>query len=122
MKYTEKTTVRILHALERGATQKAAAAYGGVTEETFYGWCEDKPDFAQRVQEASHRGQVKLLEIIWAAGAEEKGGWRAAAWILEHRWARDFTIAAQSRSPLQEETRGPIDLVIKFNGDEKVED
>ncbi len=121
MKYTEKTIVRILHALERGATQTAAAAYGGITEETFHDWHRDKPDFAQRVQEASHRGQVKLLETIWTAGEEEKGGWRAAAWILEHRWPMDFAIAAQSRSPRQEKIQGPFVLDIKFNGDKEVE-
>ncbi len=114
MKYTEETIGRILHALERGATQKASAAYGGVTEETFYIWRKDKPDFAARVQEASHRGQVELLEAIWTA--KDKGDWKAAAWILEHRWARDFAIATQNRLSLHEKTQGPIVLDVKFNG------
>jgi transposase-like protein len=50
--------------LENGATKKQAAAEGGITEETFYKWMKEKPDFSEAVVRAKSKFAQKSLPLI----------------------------------------------------------
>ena len=48
-KYTPEVVARIVEALEKGATYKLAAQYGGITFETFNQWRKELSEFSDLV-------------------------------------------------------------------------
>lgn len=83
---------RICEALRLGMTYRHAASYGGVTYQTLLNWRKRAEagdsgfiEFVGAMNRAEGEGAMLLLLLIRAA-AEQPRNWRAAAWILEHRW------------------------------------
>jgi hypothetical protein len=81
---------RIVMALRLGHFQKAAAAYGGISERTLIDWlargaAEEKGPYADlynQVQSAKQEAEMRALGAIQKAA--QHGNWRAAAWLLQH--------------------------------------
>lgn len=86
-KYTEDRVALIVQAIEAGATFALAAAYGGISEDTLSRWRKKYADFAERLARAESKGAVVNLSRIQQAAT---GDWRAAAWILEHRFPEHY--------------------------------
>jgi transposase len=86
-KRTPEAQERILAALRKGMTKKAAAAAGGMGYSTLNEWEHDEPEFADAVKAAESDSQQELLKKIWTASDQQ---WQAAAWMLERRWPQDF--------------------------------
>ena len=83
MKRTSERIERIIEALEAGASLRAASASAGVAEGTLRRWRTADAELAERIEQARDAGEVSLVGLIRAAATED---WRAAAWLLCHRW------------------------------------
>lgn len=94
-KYVPATVRKVLRAIERGLPLKLAAAHGGIAFETFTVWRARYPDFAQAVEQALAKSVRYHLSVIESAASQ--GDWKAAAWLLEHRYPEHF---AKSRVEL----------------------
>jgi hypothetical protein len=90
-KLTPEIQERIGEALRIGATHKHAAAYGGISETTFYEWLNRNPAFAEFIRAREAEGALSLMALINHAAQHDD--WRAAAWILEHRWPEDYAVS-----------------------------
>ena len=65
-----------------------AAQYGGITMTTFCAWRNRFPEFREAIHNAEAYGAaVNLLRVRAAADA---GEWRAATWLLERRYPRQY--------------------------------
>lgn len=65
-KYAEASP-NILKNLEDGMTNKEAAERAGVSEDTFYTWLNDKPEFSELVQHARAIGEKKSIASVEAS-------------------------------------------------------
>jgi hypothetical protein len=93
---TPKVQQAIVQAIALGATYKLAAAYGGISEDTFNNWMkrgvEEEDgiyvDFRAAVEEAEGIAAVGWLAKIEKAAND--GTWQAAAWKLERRYPQQY--------------------------------
>lgn len=115
-KMGDGVTKRIRDALIVGATYEAAAQYAGINYSTFRAWMiQGEQDaaqgldtefshFFQTVQRANADAQVYFATDIKRAAGKD---WRAAAWMLEHRFKKDYGASV--------EHRGAEDAPLVFN-------
>ena len=97
-KLTDAIEKTICDAVAVGLTYESAGEYAGVSRRTvryWMEWGEQKPHsryaaFLHAVQQANARARINLLAKIQKAAGDE---WRAAAWILERRFADEFGTA-----------------------------
>lgn len=87
-KYTPDVVKRITDAIKLGATYELAAAYGGITYDTFNDWNKRKPEFSKAIKDAEGEGATKWLAKIEQAASD--GAWQAAAWKLERRYPQQY--------------------------------
>ena len=93
---------RLLVAVRRGIPFKQAAAYAGVSYDTFNRWRrlgsdEDAPErfrkFCDALSQAEGEAVFRLVGTLDSAAT--RGDWKAAAWILERRhpsfWGRQHS-------------------------------
>lgn len=78
---------KIIKKLERGCSIKDSAESVGVSRDTIGDERNRDPDFAARVIQAIAEGKSVLIERIHAASKED---WRAAAFMLERRFGREW--------------------------------
>jgi hypothetical protein len=112
-KYTPDTVKAITQAIELGATYELAAAYGGISYETFRTWNETKPAFSAAIKEAEGKAAVKWLAKIEAAAADH---WQAAAWKLERRYPNDYGKTVQEQQHTGKDGT-PFEIVIRRDND-----
>lgn len=86
-KYSAATVARLEEALRIGATYAAACGYAGISEDTLSNWRTNKSGFSERLARAEAEATVGWLTTIESAQARD---WRAAAWMLEHRYPREY--------------------------------
>ena len=67
----------VLGALASGATRWAAAAFAGISPDTFYAWLKRRPFFARAVREAEAEAEVRAAAPV--VRAADRGAWRASA-------------------------------------------
>lgn len=111
-KIAEPNVVQALAAaLQRGTTIAAACAASGLSEATYYrAMAEaegaDAPAHFREFREAVTRaqGQSELVLVSRIFDASEKD-WRAASWILTHRWPDRWGIAAALEGMVEREVR-----------------
>lgn len=90
---------KVISAIKAGAYVETAAAFAGISKDTFYAWlrkgAKESPgqpyrEFSDAVEEAQVFSELNDLRVIDQAAA--KGQWQAAAWRLERkfpqRWGR----------------------------------
>ena len=98
-KYTPEAVARIIQALELGATYEHAAAYGGISYDTFNAWRQEFSEFSEALKAAEARAVYGWLDKIERAA--ESGNWQAAAWKLEWRhpdqWGRREKVELSTR-------------------------
>src|SRR5262245_53155583 len=89
-KLTPAAEKAILDALRAGATRTAAFEAAGVNRDRAAVWMRRYPAFAVAVKEAE--ASAELRAVVTIRQAINAGGWRPAAWWLEHRrhdeWGR----------------------------------
>lgn len=117
-KFTEGTLQRLEEAIEAGLPKKHACKYAGINYGTLNQWLAGRvptgmeaylEEFVERLEAAEARGVMSLMEAIRKAGLA--GDWRAAAWILEHRYpelysqqAIEMVVSTKDGEPLRTET------------------
>ena len=85
-KYTEIRAHNICSNIAGGNTQRAAALAEGISEATFHRWRNEKPEFAEMVEQAIGVSEANLVHKL--TSSED---WRAAAWILERRFPQTWS-------------------------------
>ena len=86
--YTPAVVARICEGIRLGLTYDLAAQYGGIAGGTFFRWQAQYREFREAVQEANaHAAAVNMARINKEA---QDGEWRAAAWIMEHRFPEHY--------------------------------
>lgn len=130
-KLTKDVQQKIVSALTAGNYQDTAAAFAGVSKQTFYNWMErgrieneriaagHKPrkaetpfvDFLDAVESARAQAEVRSVGLISKAANE--GTWQAAAWYLERshpqKWARI------NRTEISGPDGGPIEATVDID-------
>lgn len=94
-KLTPETLEKIIKAIRGGATYELAAAFAGISYETFNEWRKTKPQFSEALREAE--GEAALVWLAKIEQAAASGDWRAAAWKLERRYPRDYGRSVQEQ-------------------------
>ena len=77
-KATPETIATICRALENGATRRAAAAIGGIREQTYYEWVRENPAFAEAVEQA----RAKFVEKAGLIAHQHPGSMLKLAMML----------------------------------------
>ncbi len=97
-KLTPATQAKIVQAIVGGNDITVAAAYAGISKQTFYTWLERGrkaktgpfADFVDAIEKAQADAEARNVALI--AKAAQDGTWTAAAWWLERkypeRWGR----------------------------------
>jgi transposase len=118
---TEAAADRIVNALRAGAYTAEAAAHAGVSVRTFQRWrargeqadAEERyRTFAERAAKAEAEAKVFAIGIVRTAMSQD---WRAAAWLLEHRWPqewgrRNVEVTGPEGGPVEVQEAGRWDL------------
>ncbi len=96
-KFTEATVSRLLTAIRAGLPFHLAADAAGISEATFYAWQRGqfprgaekhlKSQFLEELTRARGDSALRLIATVNRAAPDD---WRAAAWILERRFPKDF--------------------------------
>lgn len=115
-KFTKETTDLLLAGIRAGLPYHLAAEAAGVTYDTFNEWQQGrfprgadkmlKSEFSEALTRAKGGSALRLVSIIQQQAPTD---WRAAAWILERRFPRDFG----RRMALTGEDGGPIQLQVQ---------
>jgi len=96
-KFTPATVSAILAGIRAGLPLRLAAEAAGVSETTFHQWQRGefprgadrdlKVQFSEQLTRAKGESALRLAGLISRAATDD---WRAAAWMLERRFAKDF--------------------------------
>src|SRR5215471_17306683 len=78
----------ILDALRAGATRTAAFEAAGIERTSIHRWLKRSATFRNAVMEAEAAAEIRATVTV--RQAINQGGWRAAAWWLEHRRHEDW--------------------------------
>lgn len=115
LKWSAERAQQLLDALSAGVTQELAAAHAGVSVDTVERWRKGlsgaDSDFAERFDKAAVAGGVAALAHIRQA---MKDDWRAAAWLLEHRFPQHYGKQVLEH---QGPGGGPIQVKTEFDYD-----
>lgn len=124
-KFTPEVCGRILEATRLGATRRAAAAAGGVSESQLYHWVRDGrldpaseyADFARAFDLADGEAELRLTAVFRRAAQTD---WRAALEFLSRRfpyeWGREAKPYDEARFLSEDErARSLAEALRKFN-------
>ncbi len=82
---------RLLALLSLGCSRRVAARYVGCSSATITNTAARDPAFAEQLAHAEANLDLELLDAVRQA-AKIHRHWRAAAWLLERRNPRDYTL------------------------------
>jgi hypothetical protein len=66
-KYTEENIAKLVELLEQGNTDIDSCSLVGISQETFYTWIKDKPEFSERVTHARSKAR-RAAVASWRQG------------------------------------------------------
>jgi hypothetical protein len=119
-KLTPETQQKIAQAVASGNYFDTAAAYGGISYDTFNDWMNkgiNKVDakyvqFYHAIKKAEADAEVMRVARISKAGQE--GNWQADAWQLERRYPQKW---GRRVSEVNGPEGGPLEVVVKVTYD-----
>lgn len=97
---TQTQWARVLTALKKGNTRRAACAVGDLTEETFYRRLREDLSFSESVTRAENEAEAYYAGVIKQAAADD---WRAAESWLKRRRREDWGDAIDVRKLTDEQ-------------------
>lgn len=100
-KRTPSLQEQLLTALKIGHIDADACALVGISEETFYKWIRDFPEFSELVTKARLRAKDQSIRTIRSASVTQP---QWAAWWLQRRGGKEFK--AESELP-------PINVIVE---------
>lgn len=124
-KFTPETVARLLKAVRAGLPYHLAAEAAGISETTFYEWQRGefprgadkalKAQFSEELTRARGESALRLMALISSAAPDD---WRAAAWILERRFPKDFgrhvlELTGEHGGPVQVEVQALQRVILK---------
>lgn len=78
--------LKVLEALEAGASRAGAAAYAGIHRDTLRAWINSDPELKTLIEQAEDLAEANYLQVVQhEATGRTKESWKAAAWLLERR-------------------------------------
>jgi len=86
---TESTLRKLEEAFLNGATDKEAIFQANIASSTFYDYCKENPDFAERKEDL--KDQVKYRARRNIAKAIEEGDKSLSQWYLERKVKEEFS-------------------------------
>jgi len=106
-KLTPELQEKIAQAILAGAYVETAAAYAGISKETFYDWLKQGAkqkrgkykDFSDAIKKAMAESELRDIATLTRASSSQ---WQAAAWKLERRfpqrWGRREKVELEGSS------------------------
>lgn len=126
-KLTGSAHYLIIAAITAGATHSFAARSAGISRSSLARWLEwGEDNCLNSVPSTSHNlfvavGQAEFAhaktQMEHIGNSAEDGDWRAAAWILERRYPKDY--GKQLPLPDPDLKDKPPQLIIQFQGEEE---
>ena len=89
-KKTPEVEAKLLLALQKGNTRRAACAYAGICESTFNDWLNENMEFSASCTRAENVSEFGYIDVIQECA--NNGDWKAAAWWLERRRKSDYSV------------------------------
>lgn len=86
MKYNEDITQKILKYLKDELTAKDACSAASISEETFYTWKKEKPEFSESIER-----ELATFKLTCIRAINDAKDWKARAWWLERRCPKEFS-------------------------------
>ena len=107
---TEELIERLASTIRGGAYIETAAAFCGISKDTFYRWLrlaesEQSTELLRKLSDAVKKGmaEAELRDLNVIDKAAQGGVWQAAAWRLERkyhdRWGRQAKIQVEHSGP-----------------------
>ena len=85
--YTPERVKVIIEAIQLGGSDVDACEHGGIKQQTFYRWLNEKSEFREQVTRTRIVGKLLRIGRIKQHGEKD---WRADAWYLERRWPEEY--------------------------------
>ena len=92
MKYTEDNVNVFVDCIRTGVMIKQSCQVIGISQETYFTWMKDHPEFADRIKVAQGERVKEALLIIRKAALKY---WTAAAWFLERTLPDQYCMKTQ---------------------------
>lgn len=93
-KYTPEMVAQIIQLLSNGATIKDTCAYVGISQDTYFTWCDTKAEFSESTTRA--RAQSRVAAVAMIRKGIQEGNTDDAKWFLERsdpeNWGRQTKI------------------------------
>lgn len=89
-KRTPETEAKLLRALRKGNTRRAACAHAGIGESTLNDWVNEFPEFSAACTRAENESEFGFVDVIQECA--NNGDWKAAAWWLERRRKAEYSV------------------------------
>jgi len=89
MTISQERREELLDNLRQGMSIRAACALVGISERTYQRWREEDEEWVEASDHAIRFSEPILIARMKAL-AEEKGDWRAHAWLLERRFPKEW--------------------------------
>jgi hypothetical protein len=102
-KLTDEVREKLLEATRAGCTLKDAAAYAGVSVDSFSRYRARDPELAAALEQAEGTAAVGYSLVLWKAA--ESGDWRAALAWLERRRPAQWALRHLLEHTVKEEER-----------------
>ena len=88
-KQTPETEKKLVAALRKGNTRRAACAHAGISEDTLANWSKGSSDFSDALTRAENTSEFGYVDVIQECA--NAGDWKAAAWWLERRRKEEYS-------------------------------
>lgn len=119
-KRSDEREAALMSSLRLGNTRRAAAAFAGISHDTFYQWMKEQT-FADAVSKAEADAEARFLAQVAKAAAD--GTWTAAAWWLERRRPDDYgrkeRVDSTSKVEITGKDGGPIETLAGLSDHER---
>jgi hypothetical protein len=86
-KKTEDTIKRLFDGIRRGIPYTMCCELAGISEDTFFAWRHENPEFNEEVLRVTRESVFTLLDTLKEAHQQS---WQSAAFMLERRWPKFY--------------------------------
>jgi hypothetical protein len=99
---------KICALLEKGVPIRTCCEATGIGERTYFDWREQHPHFSQACAHARAASQQRLIAIIERQAPDD---WKAASWLLEKLYPREY--GRDASEPMPPQSREAAELAEK---------